>query len=158
MQKEASKIVEYGFVKTPFGDALVAARKTGVCFIGFPKNKQEGMDELSKRFSGETLKKRTNFDWKKMGRAKFDLHGTPFQMKVWEALRNIKPGRLSTYGTIAKQIKHPKAVRAVGTAVGKNPIAYFIPCHRVIQSSGKMGSYHWGPKIKEAMIDAEASG
>lgn len=76
-------------------------------------------------------------DWNKLSKIKLHLKGTDFQLKVWEALLTIPKGKLATYGEIAKKIKKPKASRAVGTAIGSNPIAYLIPCHRVIQSSGK---------------------
>ncbi|MFN2430864.1 MAG: methylated-DNA--[protein]-cysteine S-methyltransferase, partial [Cryomorphaceae bacterium] len=85
------------------------------------------------------------------------LKGTPFQLKVWEALLQIPIGRLSSYATVAHNIGSPNASRAVGTAIGKNPIAYLIPCHRVIQSGGLLGGYRWGTTRKTAMIGWEAA-
>jgi AraC family transcriptional regulator of adaptative response/methylated-DNA-[protein]-cysteine methyltransferase len=85
------------------------------------------------------------------------LKGTAFQLKVWETLLKIPMGQLSTYGKIAKQIQFPNASRAVGTAIGSNPVAFLIPCHRVIQSSGIFGGYHWGSIRKTAMIGWEAA-
>ncbi|MDX2130207.1 MAG: MGMT family protein [Chloroherpetonaceae bacterium] len=85
------------------------------------------------------------------------LKGTPFQLKVWELLLSVPFGSLTSYGKIAEQIGDKKAARAIGTAVGDNPIAYFIPCHRVIQSTGIFGEYHWGKTRKAAMIAREAS-
>lgn len=90
---------------------------------------------------------------------KIQLHlkGTEFQIKIWETLLKIPMGQLSTYGKIAKYIHHPNASRAVGTAIGKNPVAFLIPCHRVIQSTGVIGDYHWGSNRKAAMIGWEAA-
>jgi AraC family transcriptional regulator of adaptative response/methylated-DNA-[protein]-cysteine methyltransferase len=85
------------------------------------------------------------------------LKGTDFQLKVWETLLKIPMGRLSTYHNIAEQIGSPKASRAVGTAIGSNPVAFLIPCHRVIQSSGKIGGYMWGNTRKTAIIGWEGA-
>ena len=86
---------------------------------------------------------------------KFHLKGTPFQIKVWEALLRIPMGKLSTYSGIAKVIDNIKASRAVGSAVADNPVAFLIPCHRVIRSTGDFGNYHWGSLRKTAMIGWE---
>jgi AraC family transcriptional regulator of adaptative response/methylated-DNA-[protein]-cysteine methyltransferase len=83
------------------------------------------------------------------------LKGTEFQLKVWHALLTIPFGDLSTYGHIAEKIENPKASRAVGTAIGNNPVSFIIPCHRVIQTSGAIGGYMWGPNRKTAMIGWE---
>jgi AraC family transcriptional regulator, regulatory protein of adaptative response / methylated-DNA-[protein]-cysteine methyltransferase len=96
-------------------------------------------------------------DWKKLNQIKLHLRGTDFQLKVWETLLKIPMGQLATYGNIAKQISHPTASRTVGTAIGDNPVAFLIPCHRVIQSSGILGGYHWGSTRKAAMIGWEAA-
>jgi AraC family transcriptional regulator of adaptative response/methylated-DNA-[protein]-cysteine methyltransferase len=85
------------------------------------------------------------------------LKGTAFQIKVWEALLKIPLGQLSTYGSIAGQLHTPKASQAVGSAVASNPVAFLIPCHRVIQSTGIFGQYHWGSIRKTAMIGWEAA-
>lgn len=96
-------------------------------------------------------------DWTKLAQIKLPLKGTDFQLKVWEALLKIPMGRLSTYGNIAKQINVPGASRAVGSAIGDNPVAFIIPCHRVIQSTGVLGGYHWGTIRKKAIIGWEAA-
>ena len=85
------------------------------------------------------------------------LSGTNFQVKVWEALLAIPAGRLTTYGAIAEQLGSPRAVRAVGTAVGRNPISYLVPCHRVLQKSGALAGYHWGLRTKRAILALEAA-
>lgn len=97
-------------------------------------------------------------DWSKpLDEIKLHVKGTGFQLKVWEALLNIPMGRLATYGDIAKRRDHPKACRAVGTAVGNNPVAFIVPCHRIIQSTVVFGQYHWGSTRKVAMIGREAA-
>ena len=85
------------------------------------------------------------------------VSGTNFQLKVWEALLTIPQGALSSYEQIAAQIGQPAALRAVGTAVGHNPIAYLIPCHRVIRKMGEFGNYRWGPARKKALLGWEAA-
>jgi AraC family transcriptional regulator of adaptative response/methylated-DNA-[protein]-cysteine methyltransferase len=96
-------------------------------------------------------------DWSKLDQIKLHLKGTDFQLKVWETLLKIPMGALSTYGTIANKIEKPLSSRAVGTAIGSNPIAFLIPCHRVIQSSGLLGGYMWGNTRKTAIIGWEAA-
>jgi len=96
-------------------------------------------------------------DWSKLHQIKLHLKGTDFQIKVWEALLKIPMGQLSTYKSIAQQIQSPRAFRAVGSAIGNNPVAFLIPCHRVIQSAGTFGQYHWGSTRKTAMIGWEAA-
>ena len=96
-------------------------------------------------------------DWSKLSSVKLHLKGTDFQLKVWETLLKIPMGQLSTYGDIAQNINHPKASRAVGTAIGSNPVAFLIPCHRVIQSTGAIGGYMWGTTRKSAIIGWEAA-
>ncbi len=96
-------------------------------------------------------------DWSKLDQIKLHLRATDFQLKVWEALLKIPMGQLTTYGGIAKAIDKPNSFRAVGSAVGNNPVAFLIPCHRVIQSGGTFGQYHWGAIRKTAMIGWEAA-
>ena len=85
------------------------------------------------------------------------MKGTEFQLKVWETLLKIPVGQLTTYGNIAREIQMPQASRAVGTAIGDNPVAFLIPCHRIIQSTGILGGYHWGTTRKAAIIGWEAA-
>ena len=96
-------------------------------------------------------------DWQQLENIKLHLKGTSFQLKVWETLLKIPMGQLSTYGNIAASIEKPTASRAVGTAIGSNPVAFLIPCHRVIQSTGLFGGYMWGPTRKAAIIGWEAA-
>ena len=96
-------------------------------------------------------------DWSELSKIKLHLKGTSFQLKVWETLLKIPMGDLSTYSDISKQIHQPNASRAVGSAIGANPVAFLIPCHRVIKSTGESGGYHWGPTRKSAIIGWEAA-
>lgn len=96
-------------------------------------------------------------DWNDLSGIKLHLKGTDFQLKVWEALLEVPMGGLVTYGDIASKVENPGACRAVGTAVGENPVAFLIPCHRVIRATGELGHYHWGDIRKAVMIGWEAA-
>ena len=85
------------------------------------------------------------------------LIGAPFQIKVWEALLSIPSGQVTTYSEIADAVGNPRAVRAVGTAVGRNPISWLIPCHRALRKSGGLGGYHWGLPVKRALLAYESA-
>lgn len=160
--------LNYSFSESLFGRILVASTYKGICYMGFSDDQQLAFSELEKRFpkanfiqkiddiQQNALKIYTQ-DWSKINQIKLHLKGTDFQLKVWEALLKIPMGNLATYGNIAKVIQKPKASRAVGTAIGNNPIAFLIPCHRVIQSTGLLGGYMWGPTRKTAILGWEAS-
>lgn len=160
--------INYSYQKSPFGDILVASTSKGICYMGFSDNPNTAFMELKNRFLKADFKEKTDQfqqnvlqiysqDWSNIPQIKLHLKGTDFQLKVWEALLKIPTGKLTTYGAIAKDIQKPKAARAVGTAIGSNPIAFLIPCHRVIQSSGVFGGYMWNPVRKTAIIGWEAS-
>jgi len=160
--------INYSFAESPFGNILVASTPVGICHISYADNEQIAFDGLQQTFPNATHKQIADLaqqnvlyffthDWSKLHQIKLHLKGTAFQLKVWESLLKIPMGQLSTYGTIAKSIQQPNASRAVGTAIGSNPVAFLIPCHRVIQSSGIFGSYHWGSIRKTAMIGWEAA-
>ena len=95
-------------------------------------------------------------DWKCIPKIQLHIKGTEFQMKVWKELINIPVGKVTTYGDIATKIGHPRASRAVGTAVGKNPVVYLIPCHRVICASGSLGGFFWSLQRKIDFLNCEA--
>lgn len=160
--------INYSYAESPFGEILVASTFKGICYMAFAENKESAFDDLQQMFpKAEYVQMVDSFqqdalfifkyDWTKLNQIKLHLKGTAFQLKVWESLLKIPLGNLSTYGTIAKQIGKPKASRAVGTAIGSNPVAFLIPCHRVIQSSGVLGGYRWGNTRKSAMIGWEAA-
>jgi AraC family transcriptional regulator of adaptative response/methylated-DNA-[protein]-cysteine methyltransferase len=160
--------IRYGFYPSPFGPVLVACTDKGVCFVGFAQAKYSELADLKRRFprakfieksdpSHKSVMKIFQGDWKNLARVRLHLKGTPFQLKVWQALLKVPFGRVTTYGEIARRIKHPKASRAVGAAIGSNPVSFLIPCHRVIQSTGAWGDYHWGHARKTAMLGWEAA-
>jgi O-6-methylguanine DNA methyltransferase len=160
--------INYSFAESPFGNILVAATAKGICHIAFADDDQEALQALKIKFPNATYKQRVDLlqqnvlyifthDWSKLHQIKLHLRGTEFQLKVWETLLKIPMGQLTTYGKIARQINIPTAARAVGTAIGDNPVAFLIPCHRIIQSTGIFGGYHWGSIRKTAMIGWEAA-
>lgn len=160
--------INYSFAESPFGNIIVASTQKGVCFMAFAEDKAIGFHDLKNKFPNATFYKKLDLaqqnslfifqnDWSKLSEIKLHLKGTDFQLKVWETLLKIPMGQLSTYGTIANQIQEPNASRAVGTAIGSNPVAFLIPCHRVIQSSGIFGGYMWGNTRKTAIIGWEGA-
>ncbi len=160
--------INYSFSGSEFGDILVASTHKGICYMGFSDDKEIAFSELQIRFPKASFIQQTDEiqqnalqiytqDWSKIDKIKLHLKGTDFQLKVWEALLKIPIGNLATYGNIANAIQKPNASRAVGTAIGNNPIAFLIPCHRVIQSTGVFGGYMWGTTRKTAIIGWEAS-
>lgn len=160
--------INYSFSETPFGTILAASTSKGICHLAFADDETEALDTLRKKFPNAAYKHVTDLIQQQALHAfshgpsetekiKLHLKGTPFQLKVWEALLSVPLGQLTTYGSIASHIESPKASRAVGTAIGDNPVAFIIPCHRIIQSSGILGNYHWGSSRKAAMIGWEAA-
>ena len=160
--------INYSFAETPFGDILVASTDKGICHISFSNDEKEELKFLRSRFPKATFVQKTDMlqqnalqifrkDWSDLGKIKLHLKATPFQLKVWEALLKIPFGNVTTYSTIAASIESPNASRAVGTAVGDNPVAFLIPCHRVIRSTGVIGEYHWGSVRKTAILGWEAA-
>jgi AraC family transcriptional regulator, regulatory protein of adaptative response / methylated-DNA-[protein]-cysteine methyltransferase len=160
--------INYSFAESPFGNILVASTPKGICYMAFANDEQQALLDLQQRFPNASYKQITDLiqqnalyifshDWSQLDQVKLHLKGTPFQLKVWEALLKIPMGALTTYKIIARGIDNPNALRAVGSAIGQNPVAFIIPCHRVIQSAGTFGNYHWGSQRKTAMIGWEAA-
>ncbi len=165
----ASLKINYSYAESPFGKIMAASTSKGICQLIFAENESIAFNDLKNKFPNATLNLRADGfqqnamhifsrNWNKPEEIKLHLKGTDFQLRVWETLLKIPFGKLSTYGTIAKQIENPAASRAVGTAIGDNPVAFLIPCHRVIHSTGTLGGYMWGTSRKQAMIGWEASG
>ena len=159
--------IHYSFTFTVFGNIIVASTLKGICHIAFIEDQEIGIQHLFKCFPKANfiyseeeihLKVKNIFsdNYNNIGKLKLHLKGTPFQLKVWEALLKIPMGKLSTYGNIAQAVNSPKAARAVGSAIGDNPVAYLIPCHRIIRATGLFGEYMWGAKRKTAIIGWEA--
>ncbi|MFW2542674.1 methylated-DNA--[protein]-cysteine S-methyltransferase [Primorskyibacter sp. 2E107] len=160
--------IYWGWFESPFGPALVMGTDKGICGIGFAAETtaEDTMKDLVGRwpnaaFIEDPIRLRPwalqAFGVQQDGPLPLYLIGAPFQIKVWEALMQIPSGHVTTYSEIAQAIAHPKAVRAVGTAVGRNPISYLIPCHRALRKSGGLGGYHWGIPVKRAILAWEAA-
>jgi len=163
-----SLTIHYSFSGSPFGKIITASTAKGICYMAFENDIHKALGDLKHKFPNASFFERMdefqknalsifNKDWTQLNTIKLHLKGTDFQLKVWESLLTIPMGKLSTYGSLAEKIGHPKASRAVGTAIGSNPVAFLIPCHRVIQSSGNIGGYMWGTERKQLIIGWESS-
>jgi AraC family transcriptional regulator of adaptative response/methylated-DNA-[protein]-cysteine methyltransferase len=170
-QGEGLEII-YGVHYTQFGECLIAVTERGICSLDFVDG--ENVEELLSNLKAEWYKSKLIYDNEKTRciierifsseklskedeKIKVLLKGTNFQIKIWEALLNIEFGRIVSYKTIAQMIGAPTAARAVGNAIAKNPIAYIIPCHRVIRDIGVINNYKWGNSRKKAMLGWEAA-
>ncbi len=160
--------ISYQFAETLFGTVLIATTQKGLCHLMFITSEDEALNELKTRFPKagfqegrhalheQAIQFLNGLEINSDSPIRLHLKGTAFQLKVWQALLQIPSGELSSYGKLASTIQQPTASRAVGTAIGDNPIAYLIPCHRVLQTSGKLGGYRWGTPRKSLMIGWEA--
>ena len=167
-QPNEERKISYGTHKTPFGTCFIAVTEKGICTMAFVHKKEDDtrLSKLKRQwkravFSHNHSKTKKYIDTifgKGHHKIDFDIHipGTDFQVAVWRTLLNIPRGQTVSYKTIAEKIGSPRAVRAVGMAVGANPIAYIIPCHRVIRYDGIIGNYRWGIERKKAILDQEA--
>jgi AraC family transcriptional regulator, regulatory protein of adaptative response / methylated-DNA-[protein]-cysteine methyltransferase len=163
--KGAGIEIAYGFHDTPFGSCLVATTGRGVCSMQFSDADEESaLRELQRDWQQARIVKNGTagsrvvqqlFSAAKKEPLNLLVKGTPFQVKVWEALLKIPFGSLATYQSVARAIGQPAATRAVGTAIGANPLAYLIPCHRVIRQEAIIGRYRWGTLRKKALIGWE---
>lgn len=157
-----------GWFDSPFGRALVMGTEKGLCGLGFAAETGEEacVADLQSRWPGasfveapERLAPWVQAAFGEVAGEETPLYliGAPFQIKVWEALLSIPTGQVTTYSEIAQSIGNPRAVRAVGTAVGRNPISWLIPCHRALRKSGGLGGYHWGLPVKRALLAYESA-
>lgn len=161
--------INYSFADTPFGKIIAASTDKGVCHMAFvDEGERRAFDHLRSIFpnakyvlSPDTKQQHAlsvfDRDWNRLEEIKLHLKGTEFQLKVWETLLKIPAGGLATHADLATKSGYNGACRAVGTAVGKNPVAFLIPCHRVIKATGEPGNYHWGKMRKNAIIGWEAA-
>jgi len=158
--------INYNMATSPFGNILIASTEKGICYLSFIDREEDGVKDLKMIYPNALYLNQTDSlqqnalsvfsgDWTGPEGIRLHLKGTKFQLKVWETLLKIPETRLATYGDIAYYMGKSNASRAVGTAVGKNPVAFLIPCHRVIQSTGIFGQYHWGADRKQAIIGWE---
>ncbi len=166
----AGLTIFWGWFESPFGPTVVMGTEKGICGMGFAAETGEAaaLEDLiarwpAARFVEDPMRLRP---WvlaafgaadAKLETAPLYLIGAPFQIKVWEALLRIPSGHVTTYSEIAQSIGNPRAVRAVGTAVGRNPVSWLIPCHRALRKSGGLGGYHWGLPVKRAMLAYESA-
>ena len=160
----------YGLHPSPFGIAIVMTAPRGLCGLALadPGEEQAALEDMQRRWPKASYVENTAatlslaqriFDptrWRSEEPLRVVLIGTDFEIRVWETLLRIPMGRFATYSGIARQIQAPKAARAVGAAVGRNPVSFVVPCHRVIGKSGAITGYHWGLTRKRAMLGWEA--
>jgi AraC family transcriptional regulator of adaptative response/methylated-DNA-[protein]-cysteine methyltransferase len=158
--------VYWGWFDSPFGLALVMGTDRGLCGLAFAAETgtEHAMQDMVSRWPKATftedpmaLKPMVDAAFAMKGETALHLIGAPFQIKVWEALLQIPSGHVTTYSEIAQAVGNPKAVRAVGTAVGRNPVSWLIPCHRALRKSGGLGGYHWGLPVKRALLAYESA-
>ena len=166
--------VSYSFASTPFGEVVMASTDKGICCLEFVdcrsgSPREDAVSALSDRFPYARLSRgcdeihRNVLDAFMMDRGDLEyetrLHlvGTEFQRKVWVSLLKIPRGATATYGEIPPKIGNPYACRAVGSAVGHNPVSLIVPCHRVVPSSGDIGNYRWGRAIKKSILEWEST-
>ena len=161
--------INYSFADTPFGKIIAASTDKGVCHMAFvDEGERRAFDHLRSIFpnakyvlSPDTKQQHAlsvfDRDWNRLEEIKLHLKGTEFQLKVWETLLKIPAGGLATYADLATKSGYNGACRAVGTAVGKNPVAFLIPCHRVIKATCEPGNYHWGEMRMNDIIAWEAA-
>ena len=162
----AGLTIYWGWFDGPFGPTIAMGTDRGLCAMGFEgmRDREASYEDLAGRWpkatyvhEPEKIRAWVEAAFGAGGEARLALIGAPFQIKVWEALLQVPTGHVTTYSEIARAIGNPKAVRAVGTAVGRNPISWLIPCHRALRKSGALGGYHWGLPVKRAMLAYEAA-
>ncbi|MCB9983341.1 MAG: methylated-DNA--[protein]-cysteine S-methyltransferase [Rhodospirillales bacterium] len=161
--------VIYGFYPSMLGEMVLGKTDKGLCWLGFmvAGYKGDGLERLRAHFKGAefvhddeavgALGDAVMQAWEQ-GREDeiaLDLHGSAFQRAVWAALLKIRKGQKLSYGDVANDIGRPLAARAVGSAVGENPVSLIVPCHRVVQKSGALGNYGWGVALKRQILDLE---
>ncbi|MFV1464319.1 bifunctional helix-turn-helix domain-containing protein/methylated-DNA--[protein]-cysteine S-methyltransferase [Phaeobacter sp. JH20_36] len=165
-RKGAGLTIHWGWFDSPFGLALVMGTQKGICGLAFAAETgpEAAMADMRSRWpqaafaeTPELLRPQAEAIFAQRGEAALHMIGAPLQIKVWEALLRIPSGQVTTYSEIAQSIGAPRAVRAVGTAVGRNPVSWLIPCHRALRKSGALGGYHWGLPVKRAMLAYEAA-
>jgi AraC family transcriptional regulator of adaptative response/methylated-DNA-[protein]-cysteine methyltransferase len=161
-QLPAQSEPSFGFHSTPFGECCIAFSNDGIFALTFPENRESAYADLDQRFP-ETNFRQNDEKASRLVRQIFEMGekprihpiGTEFQLSIWNALQQVPKGQTCTYAEIAENIGRPKAVRAVGTAIGANPIAFLIPCHRVIRTDGSLGGFRWGVECKKRMLEWE---
>ena len=162
--------IYWGWFDSPFGLSLVMGTEKGICGIGFAAETgtEPAMQDLTSRWPNARFVEDPMFlrpwvlaayhaETGDLGKVPVYMIGSALQIKVWEALMRIPSGQVSTYSEIATAVGSPRAVRAVGTAIGRNPVSWLIPCHRAMRKSGGLGGYHWGLPVKRALLAYESA-
>lgn len=164
MTRDPDVLLRYGFHPSPFGECLIGVTPRGLCHLVFVDSlaREDALGRLARDWpqaelvpDAEATRAFAAMTSAPHERPPLDLRGTAFQLRVWDALLTIPLGRVTTYGAIAAAIGAPRAVRAVGTAVGRNPVSFVVPCHRVIRSDGGIGGYAGGVERKRVMLEWE---
>jgi AraC family transcriptional regulator, regulatory protein of adaptative response / methylated-DNA-[protein]-cysteine methyltransferase len=161
--------ISFSIHSSKIGKLIIASTSKGICYVGYLEKGPTSVQQLQIRFPYSKIRNKKNKmhllfkevfkkDWNGISKIPLHLKGTEFQCKVWDALLEIPFGTITTYSNIAEKVGRPKAQRAVGTAVGKNPILFLIPCHRVVAANGKLGGFYWGIDKKVMLLNKECSG
>jgi len=157
--------ISYEYKNSPFGKALIMNSKYGICGLAFcdQVNEEIALADMMSRWPSATYSVENIFSdlefksvLEQTTKINLCLIGSPLQLQVWNALLKIPAGKVTNYKTLAKHIGRPKAVRSIATAIGRNPLSWLIPCHRILRSNGELGGYHWGLKVKTAMLRFES--
>lgn len=167
-QQGAGLTITWETADSPFGTVIIAATDRGICHIAFVDDADSGLVGLTAAFPRAAMIRASSThqeqarrifqdDWSCSDRIRLHLRATPFQLQVWRALLRLPMGQVASYGDVAMAIGAPSSARAVGSAIGQNPVAFLIPCHRVIRASGQIGDYAWGAARKTAMIGWEGA-
>ncbi len=158
--------IRHGWFPTPFGEALAMGTDRGLCGLAFAGDcgRAAAWADLTGRWpraaftdDPEAIRPWVEAAFAQSGETRLFMIGAPFQLKVWEALLRVPSGHVTTYSELARATGHPAAMRAIGTAVGRNPVSFLIPCHRALRKSGGLGGYHWGLPVKRAILAWEAA-
>lgn len=160
--------ISYGNFASPAGKIFVAWEKDAVLYLGFSDGEKNPLTKMRRKFphadlaednaGAKNIGARIMKAWRgEEGGVRIALHGTPFQQKVWKEMMKIPFGKTASYGDIARALKKPTAFRAVGGAVGANPVSLLAPCHRVVQANGNVNNYAWGNEIKKKLLALESS-
>ena len=158
--------ISYEYKNSPFGKALIMNSKYGICGLAFCDlvNEEIALADMMSRWPSATYSAENIFsdlEFKSIleltTKINLFLIGSPLQLQVWNTLLKIPAGKVTNYKTLAKHMGKPKAVRSIATAIGRNPLCWLIPCHRVLRKNGELGGYHWGLKVKKAMLRFEST-
>lgn len=165
-RQNAQTVLIYASLPTPVGTCWLAAEEAGVAMLSFAAKPEEFLAEVERRYGGAMVQAgdppfaaqvRSTLAGRVSDPVPLCLSGTSFQLQVWRALASLPQGTTISYQELAARMGRPRAVRAVATAVGQNPVAILLPCHRVVRADGSLGGYHWGLERKRALLEGEGA-